>query len=171
MSGGTPLPQKKSARRPALGHRARPPTLGSATGYGLLRRGILGTLLDAMRIAPYGEGAGDDSRRKRDHQPLVYAVCCGRASGRCLAGPPAQKKRSPTTPTGPGVMADYAYRSERYRGCIRLSVRASSTASVRLSRTGPFLGYPTACRPPLSSRCVGSAGPRGSAGHTAAGAS
>jgi hypothetical protein len=124
-------PQKKSARRPALGHRARPRTLGRLTGYGLLRRGILGTLLDAMRIAPYGEGAGDDSRRKRDHQPLCCAVCCGRASGRCLAGPPAQKKRSPTTPPGPGVLADYACRSERYRGCIRLSVRASSTASVR----------------------------------------
>ena len=57
----------------------------------------------------------------------------------------------PTTPAGAsGTVA-----------VLRISVRASSTASVRLSRTGPCLGYPTACRPPLSSGCVGSAGPVG----------
>ena len=63
--------------------------------------------------------------------------------------PPRGLGSWPTTPTGAsGTVA-----------VLRISVRASSTASVRLSRPGPCLGYPTACRPPLSSGCVGSAGP------------
>ena len=58
--------------------------------------------------------------------PWCCAVCCGRASGRCLAGPPAQKKRSPTTPRGlgswpttpagaSGTVAVYVSASEHHR--------------------------------------------------------
>ena len=58
------------------------------------------------------------------------------------ASPPAQKKRSPTTPTWPGVMADYACRSERSRGCpISAPEHHRQPPSGESDRTFPRVSY------------------------------
>ena len=66
--------------------------------------------MEAMRIAPCGEGGtGDGGRRKRNRQPFLCAYPrLERVRPLPLLSQKATKKRSYTTPTLAWVMADCA---------------------------------------------------------------